>query len=131
VQHDIMLMDEWVGTGDANFMARAKERMQNRVSGSRIVVLASHSVGLLRDVCNKGIVLEGGRKVFTGDITAALGAYHELLSKARDNQPVGIEEPQEEESAGAQVFGAIERIEALEGGQRFLLAGWMVDDQGM
>src|SRR5690606_26115993 len=77
VQHDIMLMDEWVGTGDANFMARAKERMQNRVSGSRIVVLASHSVGLLRDVCNKGIVLEGGRKVFTGDITAALGAYHE------------------------------------------------------
>src|SRR3546814_5721862 len=49
VQHDITLLDEWVGPGDLEFMARAKERMQDRVGGSKIVVLASHSTGMLRD----------------------------------------------------------------------------------
>src|SRR3546814_2891182 len=67
VQHDITLLDEWVGTGDLEFMARAKERMQDRVGGSKIVVLASHSTGMLRDICNKGIVLEHGRLVHLGE----------------------------------------------------------------
>src|SRR5690606_24054577 len=58
VQHDIILVDEWVGAGDAEFMAKAKERMQSRVGGSKIVVLASHRTGLLRDICNRGIVIE-------------------------------------------------------------------------
>ena len=48
VQHDIILMDEWVGAGDSSFMARATERMRGHMGGSSIVVLASHSVGLLR-----------------------------------------------------------------------------------
>jgi len=127
VQHDIMLMDEWVGTGDANFMARAKARMQDRVDGSSIVVLASHSVGLLRDVCNKGVVLERGRNVFAGDIASALGAYNQLLSRVR----VEVE-PGDGESVGdavAHVFGAVEDVRLLEAG-RFLLRGWMVDDEG-
>lgn len=130
VQHDIMLMDEWVGTGDANFMARAKERMQSRVNGSRIVVLASHSVGLLRDVCNKGIVLERGRVVFTGDISAALGAYHQLLAEVRESGESEAESTSQQEPSAARVFGAIEHIEALEEPGRFLFTGWMVDDEG-
>jgi lipopolysaccharide transport system ATP-binding protein len=83
VQHDIMLMDEWVGTGDAEFMAKATERMQSRVAGSKIVVLASHSVGLLRGVCNRGLVMDGGRIVFDGDIDQALKAYHEVVLRAQ------------------------------------------------
>lgn len=127
VQHDIILMDEWVGTGDANFMARATERMQSRVSGSRIVVLASHSVGLLRDVCNKGIVLEAGRLVFAGDIVESLGAYHDLLAKIRDNQPIELDEM---ETGPVQVLGAIEELTMQDGGGRLLLRGWMVDSLG-
>ncbi len=130
VQHDIILMDEWVGTGDANFMARAKERMQSRVSGSRIVVLASHSIGLLRDVCNKGVVLEGGRRVFSGDITEALGAYHELLAKIREGGSIDIAEPEQVERPALVVYGAIEHIQALGDGSQFLLKGWMIDDEG-
>jgi lipopolysaccharide transport system ATP-binding protein len=86
VQHDIMLLDEWVGTGDAEFMARAKGRMQDRVGGSKIVVLASHSIGMLRDICNRGIVLEHGRVVHAGDIESALEAYHRLMAKLREEQ---------------------------------------------
>ncbi|TWT16930.1 ABC transporter ATP-binding protein [Luteimonas wenzhouensis] len=127
VQHDIMLMDEWVGTGDANFMARATARMQDRVSGSRIVVLASHSVGLLREVCNKGVVLEAGRLVYAGDIVESLRAYHELLAKVRDNQPIEFEDA---DAGPVQVMGAVEEIALAAGGGQVLLKGWMVDSQG-
>ena len=130
VQHDIMLMDEWVGTGDANFMARAKARMQDRVDGSSIVVLASHSVGLLRDVCNKGVVLERGRNVFAGDIGSALGAYNQLLSRERAaGESADGDADASADGSGAHVFGAVEDVRCLESG-RFLLRGWMVDDEG-
>lgn len=79
VQHDIMLMDEWIGTGDSEFIAKAKEHLAGRVNGSRIVVLASHNSGLLSSVCNKGMVMERGRMIFYGGIKEALSAYRELI----------------------------------------------------
>lgn len=127
VQHDIILMDEWLGTGDANFMARAKERMRSRVSGSRIVVLASHSVGLLRDICNKGIVLERGRLVHAGPIGDALRYYHELMTRLRMGKDAIEEQPQE--PGATHVFGAVEEIRIEQPG-RFFLKGWMIDGQG-
>jgi ABC-type polysaccharide/polyol phosphate transport system ATPase subunit len=75
VQHDILLMDEWIGAGDASFVSKAKERIQSRVDNAKIVVLASHNTKLMRDVCNKGIVLEQGRMTYLGDIDEALEAY--------------------------------------------------------
>jgi ABC-type polysaccharide/polyol phosphate transport system ATPase subunit len=127
VQHDIILMDEWVGAGDSEFMAKARERMQSRVGGSKIVVLASHSVGLLRDICNKGIVLEGGKLVYSGDITSSLKRYHDLLAQLRADKTVTIETTTH---AGAQVYGAIEDIRATGEVGRFLVKGWMVDTEG-
>lgn len=75
VQHDILLMDEWIGAGDASFVNKARERIQSRVDNAEIVVLASHNDKLMRDVCNKGIVLERGHVVYMGDIDEALEAY--------------------------------------------------------
>jgi len=125
VQHDIILMDEWVGAGDADFMRKAKERMQSRVGGSKIVVLASHSTGLLRDICNRGIVLERGRLVHAGDITSSLKYYHELLAKLRAGELIELEVPV---SGGAQIFGAVEEI-SLER-DACVIRGWFIDTEG-
>ncbi len=108
-QHDVILMDEWVGAGDADFMAKATERMQSRVNGSKIVMLASHSVGLLRDVCNKGIVLERGRLIFGGGIVDALQCYHESLARPTAHA-VGRWRRKSEERCRRMAYGAIERI---------------------
>lgn len=124
-QHDIMLMDEWVGAGDADFMRKAKERMQSRVGGSKIVVLASHSTGLLRDICNRGIVLDRGRLVHAGDITSSLKYYHELLARLREGESIGTEASAHE---GAQIFGAIEEISLENGG--CVVRGWFTDTEG-
>lgn len=75
VQHDIMLMDEWFGAGDAEFVDKARERMTDRVQGSKIVVLASHNFQMLREVCNLGMVMDYGRVVYFGPVRDAIDAY--------------------------------------------------------
>lgn len=76
MQQDIMLMDEWLGAGDTAFLARAKARMDDQIAGSKILVLASHNAGLIRNVCNKGILLEAGRITFAGSIQETLQHYN-------------------------------------------------------
>jgi lipopolysaccharide transport system ATP-binding protein len=60
VDADILLMDEWLGAGDANFRQQAQDRLMTLFANSKIVVLASHDMVLLRDLCNKFIVLHAG-----------------------------------------------------------------------
>ena len=78
IQHDIMLLDEWLGTGDAQFVRRARERMMDRVNGSRIVVIASHKQSLLQSLCTRALLLDQGRIVFDGDVSEALAEYKRL-----------------------------------------------------
>ena len=61
VDADILLMDEWLGAGDAAFRLQAHERLMSLFANSKIVALASHDMTLLRDLCNKFIVLRAGR----------------------------------------------------------------------
>lgn len=82
VQPEVLLLDEWIGTGDDRFIKKAKKRMRDRVEGSGIVVLASHNQSLLRDVCTRGIVLELGKVVFDGTVDEALRAYGSLVGAA-------------------------------------------------
>jgi ABC-type polysaccharide/polyol phosphate transport system ATPase subunit len=124
-QHDVILMDEWVGAGDSEFMARATERMKGRVGGSRVVMLASHSVGLLRDICNKGLVLEQGRLVYAGDIVSSLKTYHELLAGQRLQAGTS---PQPAQVSGELTYGCVENLTVEPG--RVHLQGWCVSNTG-
>lgn len=83
IQPDILLMDEWIATGDAAFQQRAQDRLRGRIEQSRIVVLASHSSELLRKVCDKALVLDGGRMNYYGGIEEGLARYRELVSNAQ------------------------------------------------
>ncbi|MGE0281739.1 MAG: ABC transporter ATP-binding protein [Rhizobiaceae bacterium] len=57
----ILLMDEWIGAGDAEFAQQAQTRMDSIVARAGIIVLASHNLDLLRRVCNKALWLKQGR----------------------------------------------------------------------
>ena len=60
VDADVLLMDEWIAVGDADFTAKAQERLTSLVERSHILVLASHSSGLVRRLCNKFVHMEHG-----------------------------------------------------------------------
>ena len=63
VDAEIILMDEWLSVGDAEFIHKAQERMNGFVKNARIVVIASHNHALIKEQCNKIIKLEHGKIV--------------------------------------------------------------------
>src|SRR5262249_16705400 len=75
INPDILLMDEWLSAGDATFVGKAEKRLTDFVNQASILVLASHSLGLLRRSCNKGVLLEHGRVITFGPIDEVLAAY--------------------------------------------------------
>lgn len=68
VQGDIMLMDEWLTVGDADFRQRANERLRKLTEQTGILVLASHDTKLLRETCNLAMYLVHGRMLHFGNI---------------------------------------------------------------
>lgn len=60
-QPDIILLDEWIGAGDAEFQEKARLRMESLLAGVGIVVIASHNRQLIRRVSTKMLWLERGR----------------------------------------------------------------------
>lgn len=64
---DILLMDEWIGVGDADFRHAAEMRLTKLVNEAKIFVFASHDFVMLKKMCNKFIGLKGGRS--TGFMT--------------------------------------------------------------
>lgn len=73
---EILLIDEIFGAGDADFMEKAKQRMIALLDQSSIVVMANHSDEIMKEFCNKGLLLEGGKVKFFGPINEALNIYH-------------------------------------------------------
>jgi ABC-2 type transport system ATP-binding protein/lipopolysaccharide transport system ATP-binding protein len=72
---DILLMDEWLAAGDASFLNKARKRMEDFVSGSSILVLASHSIPILQDWCNRAILLDHGKIAAMGDVNEVAATY--------------------------------------------------------
>ena len=69
VPADIILMDEWLAVGDAEFQAKATARLSAMIDQSHILVLASHSHDLVRWICNRGIELQAGKIVSAWNTT--------------------------------------------------------------
>jgi ABC-type polysaccharide/polyol phosphate transport system ATPase subunit len=72
---DILLLDEGIGAVDANFVDKADARLKALIERAGVMVLASHSMSLLRRFCNKALVLEHGAVLFIGSIDDAVSAY--------------------------------------------------------
>ncbi len=69
---DILLLDEVIGAGDANFMIKAKERISNLIEQSEIMILASHDFSSLKSLCERGLVFHKGEIIFDGTVDSAI-----------------------------------------------------------
>ena len=64
--HDVLLLEEWLTAGDANFVQKATDRMRSLLNGARVIVTATHSEVLVRELCNKVLRLSHGEPTFFG-----------------------------------------------------------------
>ena len=87
IHPEILLMDEWLSAGDARFLKKAQERMEQFVDSSSILVLASHSQDLLRKWCNRGLLLQQGRVAAYGTIDEVITAYRDTVQQHAEAMP--------------------------------------------
>jgi len=76
---DVLIMDEWLTAGDAQFLEKAQRRVESFVRTSSILVLASHSLELVQQWCNRGILLHQGRTLMIGPVEEVVAAYRRLI----------------------------------------------------
>jgi lipopolysaccharide transport system ATP-binding protein len=72
---DILIMDEWLSMGDGSFAQRASGRLQSLVDESEILIVASHSKGLIQRTCNKVVWLEHGTIKKIGPVDEIVSEY--------------------------------------------------------
>jgi ABC-2 type transport system ATP-binding protein/lipopolysaccharide transport system ATP-binding protein len=75
VTPEILVLDEMIGAGDEAFFRRARVRLDDFIAKTGILILASHSMDMLREWCTKGMLLEHGNIVAFGPINEVIARY--------------------------------------------------------
>jgi len=82
VDPDILLIDESLGVGDAAFQDKAKARIRNLLDRTQVVILVSHELLSLRQLCTRGLWIQQGRLVADGPIDQIIDRYLESVASA-------------------------------------------------
>jgi lipopolysaccharide transport system ATP-binding protein len=77
---EILVLDEWLGTGDQRFAKKAEIRMRQLIDMSQILILATHQLELLRDIATRIILLDRGSILADGNPEEVLQLYSERFS---------------------------------------------------
>jgi lipopolysaccharide transport system ATP-binding protein len=75
IRPQVLLMDEWFLAGDANFMAKARARLESFVRGAEILVLSSHQTPAVLAWCTRVIWMDQGRVRMDGPAQDVMDAY--------------------------------------------------------
>jgi teichoic acid transport system ATP-binding protein len=76
--HEVLLIDEALATGDAQFRHRSEQRVQELRAGAGTVFLVSHDLGSVRAACERSIWLESGVICLDGPTDEVVAAYEEF-----------------------------------------------------
>lgn len=82
LEAEILVVDEVLSVGDAEFQSRCINRMSEVAGGGRTVLFVSHNFAAVTALTRRSIVLEGGVLTFDGPVDAALAHYTASLGKA-------------------------------------------------
>jgi len=68
VEPDILIVDETLGVGDWRFKEKCEERIHKMIGVGTTVLLVSHQVGVIKEMCSRALLLEKGRVVCIGGV---------------------------------------------------------------
>lgn len=75
VRPEILIVDEILAVGDAQFQEKSKKRMLELMGGGTTVLFVSHSIGQIREMCNKVLWLEQGKMKMLGKADEVCSQY--------------------------------------------------------
>ncbi|HUR11380.1 MAG TPA: ABC transporter ATP-binding protein [Flavitalea sp.] len=91
LEPEILIVDEVLAVGDAEFQKKCLGKMSEVAKQGRTVLFVSHNMGVVKNLCNRGILLEHGKIVLDGSMPDVINAYGNLLagsSKAEVRWPM-------------------------------------------
>ena len=80
VQPEILILDEVLSVGDGAFQEKSAKKMREIIDGGAATILVSHSLGQVRELCNKVLWLHKGTQVGFGPAESLCDAYEDFLS---------------------------------------------------
>ena len=86
MSHEILMIDEALATGDAEFRRRSEKRIMQLRDEAGTVFLVSHSLGVVRMTCNRAIWLEKGEIVMDGEANVVVDAYEAMYDPEQEAQ---------------------------------------------
>ncbi|WP_089055283.1 ABC transporter ATP-binding protein [Flavobacterium oncorhynchi] len=82
LEPEILVVDEVLAVGDAEFQKKAIGKMQDIAKGEgRTVLFVSHNMAAIKSLCTRGIVLEHGKVVFEGEISESIDFYSKITTE--------------------------------------------------
>lgn len=81
LETDIMLIDEVLSVGDAKFKEKSYNKMKELISDThRTVIIVSHSLGTISELCDEVLWLEKGKVIMKGSAEEVIPKYQEFMS---------------------------------------------------
>ena len=81
---DILIIDEALSVGDARFRRKSANKMRELCSQARTIVLVSHALGSVRELCDQAIWMDHGVMRMWDEPDAVIDAYTEFLEVGQD-----------------------------------------------
>jgi lipopolysaccharide transport system ATP-binding protein len=75
VEPDILIIDEILSVGDIKFKKKSSEKLKSMMSAGVTVLLVSHSIGQIREICDRCIWIEDGHLIMEGEANEICDAY--------------------------------------------------------
>ena len=75
IEPEILIVDEVLAVGDADFQEKSRKRMMDMMHGGTTVLLVSHNIGQVREMCSRVVWIEHGQVQMVGDAKTVCDAY--------------------------------------------------------
>jgi lipopolysaccharide transport system ATP-binding protein len=99
LEPEILVVDEVLAVGDAEFQKKAIGKMQDVSKGEgRTVLFVSHNMGAVKNLCKRGIVLNQGQVAFDGGVEEAISYYTDSNVKNCERKVIINDRDHREES---------------------------------
>ena len=90
VEPDILIIDEILGVGDVNFQKKSNDKIKSIMDGKTTVLLVSHSIPQIRELCDKAIWIDQGKIKEIGEVNKVCDNYLKNAEKATKSQLANI-----------------------------------------
>lgn len=84
IEPEILIIDEALGVGDAQFAEKSSAKMRELCDKGGIVLLVSHSLASIRNMCARAIWIEGGRLQMDGPAEEVTSAYRDAVHRREE-----------------------------------------------